>query len=564
MITYHVKKSLRELVVFSKHNIIGDAPFLNMDFISCRNMLIYFNQTLQDRFFPIVHYALNKNAILFLGKSESIGDNIDLFVPLDKKDKIFKAQFTGNKKPPRLYSHELNYQKYDKPIKKEIKKDENALEEVLSNALIQYVFKECVVINSSDDIIYLKGDNPFLHYNQGKISNNIYKSIHESLNLELRSVLSEAKRTKTIKSTPTIVVRLLEDIEKYVQITVIPQQLDENKEFMYALFFHTQAEVLYSTSSNTNNNTTNSTTNDKLVSNLQQELNRTKAHLQNVIEELETSYEQMQSLNEELSSSNEQLQSTNEELETTNEELQSTNEELQTAYSELKALYDDKEDKSNKLKTLSETLQSQKDIMAKQKELTETIVQSVPVGIIAIDENAEIILINKNVQKLFECEEKPELFDEKTYEKLKNSMPFELIKKSLEPLYKIEQIVEKKDGTKIKIRINAVPLLNKDGDFIAAIFSITQKYNNEIDYDESINTQFAQNQDSLSLAIADISKTFKSYISDLSLLTHSLKLPTNSSKQVQDIQNDIDATIYEATQAIEKNMILYNKIKLAK
>ncbi|MGM0519343.1 MAG: chemotaxis protein CheB [Campylobacterota bacterium] len=559
---YHVKKSLRELVIFSKHNIISDAPFLKMDFISCRNMLIYFNQTLQDRFFPIVHYALNKNATLLLGKSESIGNNMDLFVPLDKKNKIFKAQYTGIKKAPRLYTNDLTYKNYDKPIKKEIKKEEDILQESLSNAMMEYVFKECVIINSSDEIIYIKGKNPFLQHSEGKVSNNIYKTIHDTLSLELRSVLGEVKKTKTIKATPTIVVRVLDSIEKYVQITVVPQQIKQSSEFVYALFFHTQAEILYSTSQDLQK----STSDDKLVSNLRQELSRTKNHLQSVIEELETSYEEMQSLNEELSSSNEELQSSNEELETTNEELQSTNEELQTAYSELKILYDDKENKSNKLEELTQKLQSHQDIMTKQKELTETIVQTVPIGIVSIDEDGKVILINKNIQNLFECDANVENIDNSTHERIKNSMPFELIQKTLEPIYKVDQVLLKSNGSKVMIKVSGVPLLDKDGRFLAAVFSITQKYSSEILIENSdIKTQnddfeLYEEYDVVALAMVDISKSLKSYMSDLSLLTNSLTITSNSPKQIQNIQKDIDTTIDEVNQIINSNINFYTEL----
>ncbi len=101
---FEIKKSIRELVVFSKHNIVSDSPFLRMDFISCRNMLIYFNATLQSRFFPIVHYALKDNSPLVLGKSETIGEFYDLFVTQNKHLKIYKSQFTGIKELPKLYN----------------------------------------------------------------------------------------------------------------------------------------------------------------------------------------------------------------------------------------------------------------------------------------------------------------------------------------------------------------------------------------------------------------------------------------------------------------------------
>nr|WP_256423666.1 PAS domain-containing protein [Marinobacterium sp. xm-d-543] len=74
-----------------------------------------------------------------------------------------------------------------------------------------------------------------------------------------------------------------------------------------------------------------------VVEELEEELQRTRDHLQAVVEELETSNEELQALNEELQASTEELQASNEELETTNEELQATNEELTTVNDELQA-----------------------------------------------------------------------------------------------------------------------------------------------------------------------------------------------------------------------------------
>jgi len=121
---YEVKKSIRELVIFSKHNILSDSPFLRMDLVSCRNVLIYFETSLQNKFFPIVHYALKEAGILVLGKSETIGSHYDLYTPLDKTRKIYKAQYTGIKEPPKMFNFSTKYKDYEEPKQKQRKNDE--------------------------------------------------------------------------------------------------------------------------------------------------------------------------------------------------------------------------------------------------------------------------------------------------------------------------------------------------------------------------------------------------------------------------------------------------------
>ncbi|MBI4529073.1 MAG: protein-glutamate O-methyltransferase CheR [Deltaproteobacteria bacterium] len=86
---YRVAKSLREMVVFARQNLISDPPFSRMNLISCRNLLIYLEPSLQKKVIPVFHYALKPQGFLFLGASESIGGFTELFEPLDRKHKIY-------------------------------------------------------------------------------------------------------------------------------------------------------------------------------------------------------------------------------------------------------------------------------------------------------------------------------------------------------------------------------------------------------------------------------------------------------------------------------------------
>ena len=88
---YVVAKAVRDLCVFSPHNLLRDPPFSRMDLISCRNLLIYFDGDAQRRLFPVFHYALRPGGFLFLGQSETIGRFTDLFAPLDKTKCVYQA-----------------------------------------------------------------------------------------------------------------------------------------------------------------------------------------------------------------------------------------------------------------------------------------------------------------------------------------------------------------------------------------------------------------------------------------------------------------------------------------
>jgi two-component system CheB/CheR fusion protein len=101
---FRIQKGIRDLLIFSEQDVLKDPPFSKLDLISCRNLLIYLNPTLQKRLIPLFHYSLRREGVLFLGSSESIGEFGSLFTPLDRKWKIFQKQSDGAVLP-QLISH---------------------------------------------------------------------------------------------------------------------------------------------------------------------------------------------------------------------------------------------------------------------------------------------------------------------------------------------------------------------------------------------------------------------------------------------------------------------------
>ena len=87
-----ISGQLRDMVIFSPHNVASDPPFSNLDLVSCRNLLIYMDQRLQKRVLPLLHYSLNQRGLLFLGTSEDVGGLTDLFTALNRKWKIFRSR----------------------------------------------------------------------------------------------------------------------------------------------------------------------------------------------------------------------------------------------------------------------------------------------------------------------------------------------------------------------------------------------------------------------------------------------------------------------------------------
>ncbi len=388
-----VKPQLKERVIFSRHDITIDPPFVKIDLVTCRNMLIYFETALQKKIFTTFAYSLKQHGILFLGKSESVGMNTDLYSTLDAKAKLFQARTTVESRKL-LYPQMLNAGKYIKPsIAVKQKRKTSTLEDAIKNTLFEYYEAKCVVIDNDFNIHYIKGNmNDMLKFPSGEVHNNILKMLPEKVSLEVRSLVYKANKNEALITFPAVAQCALEIETISVKLSPL-----EGKSGHYLYFL-----ICFDTTQNTVEKLP-----IKIVENensyirqLEQELLSTREHLQTVVEELETSNEELQSSNEELQASNEELQASNEELETTNEELQSTNEELQTAYSEIRALYEKQnlqknylEGKSNELGVLKEELDLQ---YAYIKEVLDT-----EKNIVVVTNGKEIISVNDAFFKLF-------------------------------------------------------------------------------------------------------------------------------------------------------------------
>ena len=172
---YEVIKPIRDMCIFSRHNIISDPAFMRLDLISCRNMLIYFTTELQDRIFPMFHYALNGTGILFLGKSESIGRYNYQFKFLDKKWKIYQAIFHGQKTPPFPVKLPSEREK----ARYQYKEVEAAVQPTISDMMTEHIRKHiiprCIIVNDSFEMVYIKGKNPYLVHPEGEITQNVFK-----------------------------------------------------------------------------------------------------------------------------------------------------------------------------------------------------------------------------------------------------------------------------------------------------------------------------------------------------------------------------------------------------
>ena len=356
--TYRIHKGIRDMLVFSEQNVIKDPPFSKLEMISCRNLLIYMDGSLQKKLIPLFHYALNPGGFLFLGTSETVGDFANLFSVQDRKLKLYqrKEDFgdrmpMGRFLPPMTQMDVVLPQTAGKtgfPVKLRLR-------ELTEQTLLNQIASAGMLVNVKGDILYVHGrTGMYLEPAPGETGvNNILKMAREGLRRSLTMALHKAVRARETVRCPGLRVKTNGDLTT-VNLTIRPVVTDvpvvvqagrpaKTPDSPLYLVILEQAQILCADAlsapvlqSIEGADSPESET-DVRIAVLNQELRAKEEYLQTANEELETSNEELKSSNEEMQSVNEELQSTNEELETSKEELQSVNEELATVNAELQS-----------------------------------------------------------------------------------------------------------------------------------------------------------------------------------------------------------------------------------
>jgi two-component system, chemotaxis family, CheB/CheR fusion protein len=329
---YRVKKKIRDMVVFSPHNVIKDPPFSKLDLVSCRNLLIYLSPSLQKKVIPLFHYSLRPEGILFLGTSETIGEFTDLFESLERKWKVYRSKEDRSGKiiDYPLQSTVSGRTRIPSSAAPEMAVDLQALAE---KAILREYAPAGVVIDGNFDIVHFVGKTErYLVSSSGKPSFNIMNMARRDLKPHLTTALQEVSRQKKRATRKGIRVGHNGGVS-VIDLSISPLDHEAAAAEFFLVIFESKAPE--QSTLNEPKKGVRKGSKDSKIRKLEEDLQSTREYLQATIEELETANEELKSTNEELQSVNEELQSSNEELETSKEELQSTNEELNTVNAEL-------------------------------------------------------------------------------------------------------------------------------------------------------------------------------------------------------------------------------------
>nr|WP_294517784.1 CheR family methyltransferase [uncultured Rhodopila sp.] len=324
---YSVRQDVRELCTFSTHSLIRDPPFSRVDFVSCRNLLIYMDNELQDRVIPIFHYALSPGGILMLGISETIGRHDRLFAPLDRSQRIFIRR-EGPSEAPSLSLAAARDQRPPGAGAATLPDPKAHWPRAISYAnrrILERFASAFVVVNAIGDVIHFSSHTGrFLEPAHGSPTANLFELARPGWSLELRSALRRCIDTgRPVEQERSLIVADGK-VSPLVRLIVEPLPGPANDPLFMVVFVEveparpaaeTEEAVVQP---------------DGVVAHLERENRDLREQLQTISEEHATTVEELRSSNEELQSVNEELQSTNEELETSREEIQSINEELNT------------------------------------------------------------------------------------------------------------------------------------------------------------------------------------------------------------------------------------------
>ena len=329
---YQISKAIREQCVFARQNLIKDPPFSKMDLISCRNLLIYFGPVLQKKAIPILHYALNPSGHLMLGGAESIGEFLELFSLIDKKNRIYSKKTAVTQL---RYDRDRSPSRGTTLVKKKTEEHITGgldIQKETDSIILARYSPPGLVINEDLDILQFRGNiSPYLKPQSGKASLNLMKMAGESFAMELRVLIRQAAGSDNPVRKEGIKVRN-NNVISTINIEVVAfKTAGDSRERHFLVIFEDSAAAQRTPAR------VKDRSQEDQVGPLATELAATKQHLRSVTSEYEASTEELKALNEEVQSSNEELQSINEELETSKEELQSTNEELNTVNDELRS-----------------------------------------------------------------------------------------------------------------------------------------------------------------------------------------------------------------------------------
>lgn len=340
---YVIHSRIRKQIVFARHNIIKDPPFIKKDFVTCRNMLIYMSPILQQRVYSILLFAMRKNGFLFLGSSESPTAIKGQLQEISSKCKLYQKISDTRPLNYHLSTPERKRENTERSITRKYPEKSETRDKILweefERVLADDLNYTAFYIDQNFDLRKAIG-------NYSKIlslpTNDFRFNLLRMVPAETATILG-AEIKKSWKTREKIILKALR-LEKEnaagstFRVVIKPASEDSENDLTLVSFVEVEAPAKFTREGSTEKV---SLKQQEYILSLEEDVRELKYNLQLAAEDQETTNEELQSSNEELLSANEELQSSNEELQSLNEELHTLNTEHQLKIRELLELNDD-------------------------------------------------------------------------------------------------------------------------------------------------------------------------------------------------------------------------------
>lgn len=330
---YQAVEKLRDMIIFSNHNIIKNPPFNNMDLVLCRNLLIYFQPSIQQKAMDVLHYSLRENGYLVLGTSESLNDHAEYFDVINRKWKIYKntqlrrslnsevLHASANRNYNNVNNVRVNRRSHT-PVNNLVQKFSRELNE----AILEQFGGASVFVDSEFNILQAIGEfRKYANLPVNGFSINLLDMLNSEFKHVVQATVKKAAKTNEVVTYKDAYYKDEQGI-KGLDLIVKPfkhHNLDNEVSFVLT-FLEKEVDLSHI---NEMEKVTVDSRSQSYITELEEEIKKVKEDLQSSIMETETSNEELQAANEELLASNEELQSTNEELQSVNEEINTVNAE---------------------------------------------------------------------------------------------------------------------------------------------------------------------------------------------------------------------------------------------
>lgn len=401
---YRVAKAVRDCCTFARQNVACDPPFSRIDLVSCRNLLIYLDPSLQKRVMPALHFALQRDGVLMLGLSETVGAYSELFTVIESR----RAKLFGKKPVPSRLSGALNPPvpvalAASTPVRRapaEVPEpaDPELLRREIDRATLARFAPASVLCDDAFNAVEFRGDTgPFLTNPPGTATLQLQRLARPGVLLAVSEALREARsRGVAVRKSGLRIDVAGQWREAMVDVVPLRPSRTDVRWFLvsFALVEQTPpaanaegrssfGQALKALVARIAGRTAQPGTvaKDKEIERLGAELRATREQTRVMLEEHERAMEELRALEEETQSSNEEFQSTNEELETAKEELQSLNEELSTTNDELRF-------RNRELKGLH-------DEMAQGREYADAIIETMSQPMLILDGRLRVARANQ-------------------------------------------------------------------------------------------------------------------------------------------------------------------------